>query len=98
MYFQKINGTIDWQPIPVHTVPLEDDNVSDTINEQYVSTILSFGIIIKYGSILIIGIYIKTWCSTFCLSECMRALQVLPVNMHLCNAAVFVYSNKTPKT
>lgn len=24
---QKINRTIDWQPIPVHTVPLEDDNL-----------------------------------------------------------------------
>lgn len=30
IYFvQRLNGTIDWQPIPVHTVAIEHENVSD---------------------------------------------------------------------
>ena len=31
-FTQKLNGTINWQPIPVHTVKEINDNVSVAIN------------------------------------------------------------------
>jgi len=31
IFVQRLNGTIDWQAIPVHTVAIEHENVSDTL-------------------------------------------------------------------